>query len=65
MLAGPAAITGQLPGRSNYNNSVDTDAYGKLRDFVVVTSNFNIFVLQIEQILRPGRYSKTTRNMTT
>lgn len=29
MLSGPAAITGQLPGRASYNNSVDTDAYGE------------------------------------
>lgn len=29
MLSGPAAITGQLPGRASYNNSVDTDVYGK------------------------------------
>lgn len=29
MLSGPAAITGQLPGRSSYNNSVDTDVYGE------------------------------------
>lgn len=29
MLSGPAAITGQLPGRSSYNNSVDVDAYGE------------------------------------
>jgi hypothetical protein len=29
MLSGPAAITGQLPGRSSYNSSIDTEAYGK------------------------------------
>ncbi|KAG5667756.1 hypothetical protein PVAND_015726 [Polypedilum vanderplanki] len=27
MLSGPAAITGQLPGRSSYANSIDTDVY--------------------------------------
>lgn len=32
MLSGPAAITGQLPGRSSYANSIDTDAYGKIID---------------------------------
>lgn len=29
MLSGPAAITGGLPGRSSYANSIETDAYGK------------------------------------
>jgi hypothetical protein len=29
MLSGPAAITGQLPGRSSYNSSIDTEAYGE------------------------------------
>lgn len=41
MLSGPAAITGQLPGRSTYNNSIDTDAYGKFRrNLMMLSINF-------------------------
>lgn len=29
MLSGPAAITGGIPGRSSYANSIDTDVYGE------------------------------------
>lgn len=38
MLSGPAAITGQLPGRTSYNNSIDTEAYGKKFESGVVIS---------------------------
>lgn len=69
MLSGPAAITGQLPGRSSYNNSVDTDVYGELSErirfcCVVIIQNSDKIHCAI-QIQRPDRYSKTTRNTMT
>lgn len=42
MLSGPAAITGQLPGRASYNNSIDTDAYGEFSLIVMMLQNFHL-----------------------
>lgn len=40
MLSGPAAVTGSLPGRSSYGNSIDCDVYGKLFYFLSTWNDF-------------------------
>lgn len=63
MLSGPAAITGQLPGRSSYNSSVDTDVYGdKLLIIYLVICQESSKISLLLQIQLREVFSKTTRN---
>jgi hypothetical protein len=47
MLSGPAAITGQLPGRSSY--AIDTEVYGKFQFCFFVELEFFSFSVQKSQ----------------